>query len=157
MERENSVVKEEEIKHCELDLSNRFLQFLPDEEHLLNNFNPSKVTRLYLVGNLMSVVPDSIKLFQNLIELDLSSNGIAAISSHITELSKLKSFMAKNNNMDDLPKDFGQLVQLESLNFSGNRLTTFPPQIVELTNLKNLHLGGNSIRRIPPQIYNLRR
>ncbi|KAK3733942.1 hypothetical protein QZH41_009602 [Actinostola sp. cb2023] len=115
------------------------------------------IRRSMELENHISVIPDSIALFKNLIELDVSSNGIAALSSHIVELVKLKTFVAKNNNMEDLPKEFGRLLKLENLNLSGNRLSSFVPQLFQLINLKGLHLGGNMIRHIPPEIQNLRR
>ncbi|EDO32223.1 predicted protein [Nematostella vectensis] len=145
-----------EIERVELNLSHRHLEALPDNGHVFS-FNPLKVTSLILQGNIISVLPDSISNFKNLVHLDVSSNGLAYISARISELDKLLTFIGRNNNLDELPKEFGSLAKLEKLNLSGNRLESFGPSIFRLTQLKVLLLGGNKINNVPPQIYKMKR
>ena len=70
----------------------------------MNNMNVLIVKKLNLAGNNITVLPDAIAVFENLVELDLSGNGLAYISTRIGELRSLRVLMAKNNNLQDLPK-----------------------------------------------------
>lgn len=112
--------------------------------------------QLYLNYNRLAELPESVSLFCNLEFLDISNNGLSAISEGITRLSRLRTLIAKNNRLDELslPKEFG-LLPLEVLNFSGNRFEEIPLQCTKLPRLQSLSLGGNRLKSIPAEIENL--
>ena len=148
----------EEFDECDLNLAHRSLESLPDDVHVCNNLPDAyKITSLNLVGNRVSVLPDSLGNFINLKVLDISGNGLAYITPRIGDLRQLRSFVAKNNNLEDLPKEFSHLLSLEHLNLSGNRFESFFPQMFELVSLKSLLFGGNRVDVIPQDIQNLQR
>ena len=141
----------------ELNLSHRFLDSIPEDGHLMNNINVLIIKKLNLAGNNITVLPDAISVFENLVELDLSGNGLSYISSKIAELRSLRILIARNNNLQELPKDFGNLKALENLNLGGNALESFVPQMFELESLKILFLGANRIDCIPKDIERLQK
>ncbi|XP_020514494.1 leucine-rich repeat-containing protein 58 [Labrus bergylta] len=112
--------------------------------------------QLYLNYNRLTSLPSAVGLFCNLEFLDISNNGLSAICEGITQLSRLKILIAKNNRLDEfsLPKEFGSL-QLEVLNFSGNRFEEIPLQCMKLLCLQSLSVGGNRLKSIPAEIENL--
>lgn len=101
--------------------------------------------------------PKAVGTFLNLVNIDISNNGLTNIGEEIVQLQKLTTFTAKNNllDADSLPKDFGLLVSLETVNFSGNRFTEFPLQLTEIRNLRSLYLGANHLKSIPGALQNL--
>ena len=157
-ERNIAEAERDDSEELDLNLAHRFLDYLPNDIHVLNNVpDVLKITRLNLAGNIISVLPDSIGNFVNLKEIDISGNGLAYITPRVGELRQLKTFMVRNNNLDELPKEFAQLLALENLNLSGNRFESFMPQLFELVSLRTLYFGGNRIDVIPPDIQNLQR
>lgn len=136
-------------EHLE-DLSYGNLQTIPDcillRAHGLHS--------LQLDNNDITSLPSCIGLFKKLIVIDISSNNMTFICDEICQLSKLRTFIAKNNNLtcDSLPKDFGQLKSLEVVNMSGNQIERFPSQLTELSKLRVLQLGGNRLRHLPNSI-----
>lgn len=132
------------------DLSHSELEVLP--KYLIND--PTCWKSIQLSHNNFVVFPGELGTFTNLINLDLSNNGLTSIGVEIVHLRNLNSFTARNNLLDasSLPKDFGQVTSLESINFSGNRFTDFPMQLTELRNLKTLHIGANNLKSIPGAI-----
>ncbi|KAM8857298.1 leucine-rich repeat-containing protein 58 [Synchiropus picturatus] len=112
--------------------------------------------QLYLNYNRLGSLPSALELFCNLEFLDISNNGLTALSDGITRLGKLRTLLAKNNRLSEasLPKDFGSL-GLEVLNLSGNRFQEIPLQCTKLRLLRSLSLGGNRLKSIPAEIEDL--
>ncbi|KAK1802824.1 hypothetical protein P4O66_021359 [Electrophorus voltai] len=118
----------------------------------------NRVQRLYLTYNSIAFFPSSVCLLPNLEYLDISNNAISVLSDDITRLTNLKTFVAKNNNLDEtsFPKFFGSMQNLQTLNFSGNRFREIPVQFLKLS-LQSLSLGGNRLKGIPAEIEHLTR
>ncbi|XP_041937876.1 leucine-rich repeat-containing protein 58 [Alosa sapidissima] len=137
-----------------LDLSRLNLNNLNFDN--LSDKRRKEIKQLYICYNRLTVLPDSICLFENLEFLDISCNALTVICDDITRLTKLRTLIAKNNRLDEfsLPKEFGSL-QLEVLNFSGNRFVEMPTQFLQLQRLQSLSLGGNRLKTIPAEIENL--
>ena len=138
------------------DLSDSGLQVLPS--YLKEN--KQNWISLQLSHNSFISLPPEVGCFENLVFIDTSNNGLTVIGSEITNLKKLKTFIARNNLLDDssIPKDFGLLsVCLETLNLSGNNFTNIPQQFTELPRLKHLYLGANKITDITATVKHLSR
>lgn len=146
----------EEGSICEsvLDLSRLNLNDLSTDT--ISEKRRRDTKQLYLCYNRITVLRDSICSFANLEFLDISNNALSVICEDITRLTKLKTFIAKNNRLNEfsLPKDFGSL-QLEVLNLSGNRFEEMPSQCLQLQRLQSLSMGGNRLKTIPVEIDNL--
>lgn len=133
------------------DFSDSDLQVLP----AFLKENSQNWISLQLSHNNFISLPQEIGSFTNLVFIDISNNGLCVLGDEITLLTKLKSFIARNNLLDDssVPKDFGRLsVCLETLNLSGNNFTNIPLQFTELSYLKHLYLGANKITEIPSAV-----
>lgn len=133
------------------DFSDSGLQVLPNflKDNCLNWIS------IQLSHNNFVALPPEIGCFENLVFIDISNNGLSVVGEEITNLRKLKTFIARNNLLDEssIPKDFGLLtVCLETLNLSGNCFTNVPLQFTELSLLKHLYLGGNKIIEIPSTV-----
>mgnify|MGYP000031194007 CR=1 FL=1 len=145
---------------CELsdensvDLSHSEMDTLPNS--LLTD--PLCWKSVQLSHNCFVSLPNGLCTFTNLVNIDISNNGLTTIGAEILCLQKLESLTARNNLLDNtsLPKDFGTITSLEVINFSGNRFTELPMQLTEL-NLRNLYLGANRISVIPSAVKQLKR
>ncbi|XP_046693769.1 leucine-rich repeat-containing protein 58a [Silurus meridionalis] len=117
-----------------------------------------QINQLYLAYNSLAFFPTSVSWFSNLEFLDMSNNALTVFPEDILQLTKLKSLVAKNNQLDEasFPKQFGSM-PIETLNFSGNRFKEIPNQFLELSRLQSLSMGGNRLKSIPAEIGNLTR
>lgn len=123
---------------------------------VIHNFRPEILRKLVLYGNILKVLPSSISQFNNLIELNVSSNEISWISGEISQLRKLEVLEARNNCLTNLPKEIQFCDSLIMLNLSGNLFDDFPSQLFELPRLKELYLGGNKLSHVPPVIQKMK-
>ena len=139
--------RSEDLSYSDLDA---FPQFLNDRA--------LEFASLQIDHNSITVLPRCVSLFKNLISLDISNNSLGYISKELVHLTKLRTFNARNNNLDDdcLPKEFGTMTSLKVVNLAGNRLTEFPIQLTEITGLQCIYLGANRITALPKEIGNLR-
>ncbi|MEM7539914.1 MAG: COR domain-containing protein, partial [Chloroflexota bacterium] len=85
--------------------------------------------KLYLGGNIINTIPDTITQLKSLTKLDLSYN----------ELNKL-------------PEALSQLHNLVELDLTGNQLRYLPESITRLKNLRLLWLSGNQLIHPPQEI-----
>jgi len=110
------------------------------------------IRSLLLSNNLLTDLPASLKSFQNIRILDISSNQLKQLTLNIcTDLPRLQQLIAKDNLLTDnsLPKSSLDNGLLTVVNFSGNQFTQFPYQILEIPSLKEVYLGSNQIKSLP--------
>ena len=138
----------EDLSYSDLD---SFPQFLLERS--------SDISCLQLSHNSISVLPRCIATFKNLLSLDISNNNLQYISAEISQLTRLTTFVARNNNLRDdaIPKAFAGMSSLRHINFSGNQLTEFPIHLTHILDLKYLSLGANKISYLPREIHRLKR
>lgn len=130
------------------------LRSIVDEKHCAQNY---EIILLY--NNRIATIPETISLFCNLKNLDISNNRLTSLPD-VFKNCPLTSLIAKHNQLtnESLPKSFFTAKSsLRELNLSGNQLIFFPEQILELTTLRYLYLGGNRIANIPKDIWKLSR
>lgn len=141
-----------------LDLSRKQLSEFP-EKTLPAEESRHHVRKLDLHHNHIGFIPQTIESFTNLVELNVSNNGLSHVSEEISTLQCLQAFKAKNNCLDNdsLPKTFDQLHALQYVDLGGNSFTEFPPQLVHLPNMQILYLGSNKIRTLPSSVDSLQR
>lgn len=117
------------------------------------------ITSLNLCSNQIKFLSPIIHSFHNLQVLDLSQNLLTQLPQCITQLTKLTTLIASNNQLDNdsFPKDFGTSLagSLKVLSLGGNQFKSVPAEILELTQLRSLYLGGNCIEEITRDIKKL--
>ncbi len=112
----------------------------------------SLIRSMFLSNNLLTDLPISLKSFQNIRILDISSNQLKKLTLDIrSDLPRLKQLIANDNLLTDnsLPKDSFDNGLLSVVNFSANKFTQFPYQILEVPTLKECYLGSNQIQTLP--------
>jgi Leucine-rich repeat (LRR) protein len=85
----------------------------------------------------------------HIVKLDLSGQGLAALSSKIGKLRHLKRLELNGNKLTSLPIEIGNLIGLEYLSVADNSITSLPETFKNLTNLKTLFLYDNQLSNIP--------
>lgn len=136
------------------DLSYLDMNEVTIDQELLNHKQNSqdKIKTLNLSNNLLTNLPRSICIYQNIETLDISNNRIKTFSFDLLhQLTSLRNFIAKDNLLSDssLPKDFGVHNKLEVVNLSSNRFTQFPYQLLNIAGVREIYLGNNQIQALP--------
>lgn len=117
---------------------------------------PRKVYRLSLTNRGWERLPESVGIFENLEELDLSDNKLTNIPDIIDKFPKLKRLIINNNKLDGLPENISLLANLEMLSVYSNKLSSLPESIGKLQNLSELNLGSNKLIELPESLCKLK-
>nr|XP_046257912.1 leucine-rich repeat-containing protein 27-like [Scatophagus argus] len=116
-----------------LCLSRTMLKHVP--ESILNN---SALKHLYLEGNQISSVPDSLFInLPNLLWLDLRNNQIVSLPDEIGLHRSLKTLLLEGNPISELPPELGNVITLKGLNLR-NCPISFPPQDIVSQGLQSI-------------------
>jgi len=100
-------------------------------------------------------IPDAIKDFQSLENLNIKGNRLESFNNGILQLKNLKKLIISSNSISQLP-DLSSLSNLEYLDCSSNRLLEIPESIFSLLKLKTLDFGYNhNIKSISDKINKL--
>ena len=84
------------------------------------------VQRLYLNGNRLISLPESIGNLIQLQVLDLSNNQLTSLPDSIGKLYRLKTLGLNGNLLESLPKSIWNLTKLRLLNLRRNPLRSLP-------------------------------
>ncbi len=84
--------------------------------------------------------------------LDLSGLNLSTLPNSICKLVNLENFIAANNKISSLPKDFNQLKNLKIVDLEKNEFKEFPEVITQITSIEELNFINNLIEVIPPSI-----
>ncbi|KAL4580299.1 hypothetical protein LXL04_016488 [Taraxacum kok-saghyz] len=142
-------------KMLKLDLEGNKLTVLSDilvaSWTSLTEINAGMSHTFFSSKNTLSGVPESIGGLSRLIRLDLHQNKISLIPSSIKGCSLLAEFYIGNNFLTSLPAEIGQLTNLGTFDLHSNKLKEFPVEACKLK-LSVLDLSNNSLSGLPPQI-----
>ncbi|XP_076599717.1 leucine-rich repeat-containing protein 27-like [Chaetodon auriga] len=98
----------------------------------------SAIKYLYLEGNQLSSVPDSLFIsLANLLWLDLRNNQIASLPAEIGLHRSLKTLLLEGNPISELPPELGNVITLKGLNLR-NCPISFPPQDIVNQGLQSI-------------------
>lgn len=84
--------------------------------------------------------------------LSLYDKGITELPDEIGQLSELRTFDLRGNQLTKLPETIGQLANVTKLVLYSNSLKALPETIGQLNNLQELDLGVNQLRTLPKSI-----
>ncbi|KAJ9520064.1 hypothetical protein QJQ45_030140, partial [Haematococcus lacustris] len=104
---------------------------------------------LWVHGNLLSSVPDSLAGLTALRQLSLSGNRINTLPDQLFHcMTHLTEFVAAGNQLTKVPSSLGAATALVKLALNGNRLKGLT-SLEGLGALKELWLQGNQLQRLP--------
>ena len=91
----------------------------------------------------------------NLRELYLSGNQLTSVPESLWRLSKLGDLYLNDNQLTSVPESLGCLPNLEQLYLSANQLTSLPESLGRLSNLRELYLRENQLTSLPGSLARL--
>eukprot|EP01046_Picozoa_sp_COSAG06_P043234 COSAG06_NODE_5634_length_3347_cov_91.948892_2_plen_694_part_00 len=112
----------------------------------------STLQTLILCGNQLTALPESIGQLSTLQELDLHDNPLTTLPESIGQLSTLRWLDLNDNQLTTLPESIGQLRTLHTLILFDNQLITLPESIGQLSALHKLDLNDNQLTTLPESI-----
>jgi Leucine-rich repeat (LRR) protein len=120
-------------------------------------FKCSRLTRLIMSHNKITILPSNIIDLSNLESLNLFDNHLESVPSTISGLLKLKHLNLGMNKLSELPRGFGSFPMLEVLDLTYNNLTaaSLPSNFFLLSQLRALYLGDNEFTVLPSEIGSL--
>ena len=114
------------------------------------------VTKLFLQDLNLHQLPDEMREFSLLQEVDLSGNRLTQLPSWIGNFRQLRKLVLSGNRLHELPAEFGQLVNLVELDLGNNELKTLTDEIGKLTHLKKLNLQVNHLTTLPKELWTIK-
>ncbi|NIF04787.1 leucine-rich repeat domain-containing protein [Chryseobacterium sp. Tr-659] len=104
----------------------------------------------------INVLPDEIKEFKSLENLQLKGNNFETIPPNILSIQTIREINLQNNKISVIPKEISKLVNLETLYLNQNSITTIPKELCTMRSLRYLTLNNNQILIIPDEIKELK-
>ena len=133
-----------------------------DWDNLLEQiFTFKKLQTLFIANNNIAKVSPSIKQCQQIANLDISGNKLAADKQEFWELMAalplLKSINLANNNLQNVSNQIKSCSKLERINLDNNSIEVVSDAFGELSNLQQLSLNRTAIKTIPTSMVKLKR
>lgn len=104
---------------------------------------------LDLHGNEISEIPAALSRLETLQTLNLSHNNITAFPPELCDLN-LIDLQLQQNQLTELPKNFGYLIKLKKLDISFNSLESLPETIDSMSQLQELNVSSNFLKSMDP-------
>lgn len=125
----------------------RSLTTIPEEIGQL-----TALEKLEIRSNEIKQLPDALFTLTKVIELDVSNNGLEALSPKIRQLVNLRKLRVGMNKLMIVPESIGSLAALEDLDLSSNDIEELPASVGDLLNLRRLDLGENVLSNLPASL-----
>ena len=123
-----------------------------EDIYKLSKNKKEQITILNLSRMGLTQIPDDIfDGFTNLKWLYLYGNQLTELPQSIGNLTNLTTLSLSDNQLTKLPESIGNLTNLEILYLDYNQLTELPESIGNLTNLEQLWLGDNAWQKPVPK------
>ncbi|XP_034945149.1 uncharacterized protein [Chelonus insularis] len=139
------------VSMCQLPEGNRFGTIV---KKLLEE--PVKSLTFSSYDNITSTLSrETLKGFENLTRLTLSSNSLTSIPGDLLhDLSNLTLLNLRQNNLHNLPVNFLNTPKLNTLELGSNKLEVIEAGIFDkLTNLTLLNIWNNNLKEIQPHAF----
>ncbi|WP_435021142.1 leucine-rich repeat domain-containing protein [Tundrisphaera sp. TA3] len=113
--------------------------------------------KLVIASNDLPELPEAIYGLTDLVELDLSNNGLESVSSKVGQLKRLRKLNLAMNSLIEVPESIGELSELTDLDLMANQLRSIPGKIGSLSRLETLGIRSNHLADLPRSIAGLKR
>ncbi|CAB4377232.1 unnamed protein product [Rhizophagus irregularis] len=123
-----------------LNISHRSLKEIPEEVWRMYEIDPKSIT-VDFTGSSSEVWYEQV----DLVRLVAADNILEKIDKRIIEFGALTLIDLHNNNLSDLPEEFGQLQKLGILNLSHNKFSKLPDCLTSLKSLVELQISSNNL------------
>lgn len=130
---------------------------LKEAKKRIKEAKEKKLSRLYLRGLNLTVIPGEVFELTGLYDLILMENQLTELPREIARLKNLKVLDLTRNRLAGLPGKIFQLTGLKTLGLGGNRFNQFPRGMVQLKNLKKLWFWGHNLVEFPREIFELKK
>ncbi len=110
---------------------------------------PDEVAWVNLMDAGLTSVPQQIKRFRNLENLDLTNNYISRIHFELAVFKDLEFIDLSYNLFEEFPQELLDIPALSILLMEENSLGQLPPALFTHPNLTEIHLAGNRIKAFP--------
>uniref|UniRef100_G3NPE9 Leucine rich repeat containing 10B n=1 Tax=Gasterosteus aculeatus TaxID=69293 RepID=G3NPE9_GASAC len=130
-----------------LDLSYRKFKRLPSRVSALLHLE-----KLYVCGNRLRTLPDSVSRLQGLRILALDFNKMEDVPAAVCQLTKLTRLYLGSNRLMTLPPELRNLQSLRCLWVESNYIQSFPRELYDLPCLKSLQIGDNRLKTLPSDL-----
>jgi len=152
--RENLQVWPEALyRHAEtlevLDLSDNALSSLPAD---FSRFN--KLKRLFLTNNQFREIPAVLAQCPHLQMVSFKGNQLQSFAAGVFS-DALQWLILTDNQLTELPEDFGRYAQLKKLALAGNRLSKLPDSMQQCQQLGLIRLSLNGFEQFPDWLFQL--
>jgi hypothetical protein len=114
------------------------LKSLPDSVGNLQN-----LLSLYVFNNQLKSLPDSVGNLQNLLYFRVFNNQLQSLPDSVGKLQNLLYFYAWNNTLTSLPTTVGDMKSLIWVDVRHNGLTDLPSSVSQWSKVEYLYLAGN--------------
>lgn len=103
--------------------------------------------KLYLNGNRLGRLPESIGNLENLIELKISNNRLIDLPESVGNLQKIQTLEIQDNRLRELPQSVSLLDFVETIDARRNRLEVIPI-LPQSQSLHSVFLGENKLTSV---------
>ncbi|CAI3804049.1 protein kinase [Rheinheimera sp. MM224] len=132
-----------------LDLSGNQLSDLPADLHRFQ-----KLKRLFLTSNKFSHIPAVLSLCPALVMVSFKGNQLTQFAeSSLPE--QLEWLILTDNQLTQLPNDFGRYTKLRKVAMAGNQLSSLPDSMQQCHDLGLLRLSLNQFESFPDWLFEL--
>jgi Leucine-rich repeat (LRR) protein len=136
-----------------VDLGHNQLTHLPDTIGDLDRLTDF----LYVHGNRLASLPDSLAKLTALRYLNISDNALTTLPEPVCAMTGLIELRASGNQLESLPAAIGRLSRLRELHLRDNRLAALPDAVADLHELRQLDLRGNPLTTLSDRLASLPR
>jgi Leucine-rich repeat (LRR) protein len=105
--------------------------------------NSVKIKDIYLQGNKIKKINNSISNFTSLEKLFLNHNFIENINLNLFEIKKIKFLDFSDNNIKNIPSEINRLKKIKTLILNNNNITHVGQ--LNLVNLETIEVCGNNL------------
>lgn len=132
-----------------LDLSGNQLSDLPADLHRFQ-----KLKRLFLTSNNFSHIPAVLSLCPALVMVSFKGNRLTEFAEASLP-EQLEWLILTDNQLTQLPNDFGRYTKLRKVAMAGNQLSSLPDSMQQCRDLGLLRLSLNQFESFPDWLFEL--
>jgi hypothetical protein len=132
-----------------LDLSGNQLSDLPADLHRFQ-----KLKRLFLTSNNFSHIPAVLSLCPALVMVSFKGNQLT-VFAEASLPEQLEWLILTDNQLTQLPNDFGRYTKLRKVAMAGNQLSSLPDSMQQCRDLGLLRLSLNKFESFPDWLFEL--